>query len=69
VPSLEFNRLNHTVGLLLSINRKGGDLGARPTVNPAHRMSLNKRIAEVGLAHEPCSLRQNHVIIHSGSVK
>jgi hypothetical protein len=27
---------------------------------------LNKEIAEVGLTHEPCPLRQNHVIIHSG---
>jgi hypothetical protein len=25
-----------------------------------------KKIAEVGLTHEPCPLRQNHVIIHSG---
>jgi hypothetical protein len=26
---------------------------------------LNKKIAEVGLTHEPSPLRQNHVIIHS----
>jgi hypothetical protein len=26
-------------------------------------ISLNKKTAEVGLAHEPCPLRQNHVII------
>jgi hypothetical protein len=31
-------------------------------------MTLNKKIAEVGLTHEPCSLRQNHVIIHSVNV-
>jgi hypothetical protein len=42
--------------------------GARPTVN-AHRISLNKKIAEVVLTHEPSPLRQNHVIIHdSGHV-
>jgi hypothetical protein len=29
-------------------------------------MSLNKKIAEVGLTHEPFPLHQNHVIIHSG---
>jgi hypothetical protein len=27
---------------------------------------LSKTIADVGLTHEPCHLRQNHVIIHSG---
>jgi hypothetical protein len=42
---------------------KGGQLGARPS--PPHRISLNKTIAEVGLTHVPCPLRQNHVIIHS----
>jgi hypothetical protein len=26
---------------------------------------LNKKIGEVGLTHEPCPLRQNHVIFHS----
>jgi hypothetical protein len=51
--------LNHTVGLL-----KGCQLDARPTVHP-NRISLNKKMAEVGLTHEPCRLRQNHVIIHS----
>jgi hypothetical protein len=30
-------------------------------------MSLNKKIAEGGLTQEPCPLRQNHVIIHSGT--
>jgi hypothetical protein len=30
-----------------------------------YRISLNKKIAEVGLTHEPCPFRQNHVIIHS----
>jgi hypothetical protein len=29
---------------------------------------MNKKIAEVGLTHEPRPLRQNHVIIHSGDV-
>jgi hypothetical protein len=29
-------------------------------------MSLNKKIAEVGLTHVPRPLRQNHVIILSG---
>jgi hypothetical protein len=32
-------------------------------------ISLNKKIAEVGLTHEPRPLRQNHVIIHSDLVK
>jgi hypothetical protein len=32
----------------------------------SHRISLNKKLAEVRLTHEPCRLRQNHVIIHSG---
>jgi hypothetical protein len=27
---------------------------------------MNRDIAEVGLTHETCPLRQNHVIIHSG---
>jgi hypothetical protein len=55
VPSSEFNRLNHTVGQLLSRNRLRGDLGARPTVNP-YRISLNKKIAEVGITHEHLQL-------------
>jgi hypothetical protein len=41
---------------------KGGELGIRPTVHP-HRIALNKKIAEVGLTHETCPLRQNHVIM------
>jgi hypothetical protein len=67
VPSSEFNRLNHAVGLLLS-KAKGGELGARPTVHP-NRISLIKTIAEVGLTHEPCPLRQNHVIINSDNAE
>jgi hypothetical protein len=40
----------------------GGVLGARLTVRP-HRISLNKNIAEMGLA-----LRQNRAIINSVNV-
>jgi hypothetical protein len=35
---------------------------ATGTVHP-YWISLNKKIAEVGLTHEPCPLCQNHVII------
>jgi hypothetical protein len=65
VAGSEFNRLNHTEGLLLSRNRRD-ELGDRPTFHP-HGISLNKKIAEVGLNHVPCPLRQNHVIIHSAN--
>jgi hypothetical protein len=43
---------------------EGSGFRARPTVHP-YGISLNQLIAEVGLTHEPCPLRQNHVIIHS----
>jgi hypothetical protein len=47
---------------------KGGELVARPTVHP-HIISLNKKIGEVGLTHELCPLRHNHVIIHRSNSK
>jgi hypothetical protein len=55
VPSSEFNRLNHTVGLL---SRKRREVR---TYSPHHGISLTKRInprADI--------LRQNHVIINGG---
>jgi hypothetical protein len=36
----------------------------RPIVHP-HIISFDKKFAEVGLTHELCPIRQNHVIIHS----
>jgi hypothetical protein len=64
VPSSKFNRLNHTVGLLLSRNQR--EVSSVLDLHP-HRISLNKKIAEVGFSHEPCPFRQNHVVIHSES--
>jgi hypothetical protein len=38
---------------IVELKSKGGELGTWPTVHP-HIISLNKKIAEVGLSHEPC---------------
>jgi hypothetical protein len=57
VPSSKFNRFYHIEALF-------GKLGARPTVHPG-RISLNQKIAEVGLTHESSPLRQNHVSDHT----
>jgi hypothetical protein len=64
VPSSKFNRLTHTIGLLL--RRYEGMWDRCSTYSPPHRISLNERFGGVGLTQEPCPLRQNHVIIHSG---
>jgi hypothetical protein len=47
-----FNRLNHAAGLLLTRNRR--EVSCCSTYSPPHWISLNKKIAEVGLTRVPC---------------